>query len=278
MAIKYDPLNDNISNVEYITHSGSDLLIVNAARVSHHKHHDEFDGESDGRLLQYLLKHKHWTPFAHPQITLRIKMPIFLARQWYRHTIGIVRNEVSRRYVKDTPEFFTPREWHNRPEEGIKQGSSDEVNELSRYFMCRTYALGWASEELYTRMLEEGVAPEEARMILPQNMYTEFYETASLAAYLRIIELRTDRHAQRYIREYAKAVLGILSELFPETIKAYNNNAEVSSALLMDQAGIEIKRLRKLLERIAVRNPDGSVGIRVTEDAMNAAAEYLTST
>src|SRR5690554_469094 len=184
MMTKYDPLNDNISNVEYITHHGSDLLIVNAARVSHHKHHDEFDGESDGRLLQYLLKHKHWTPFAHPQITLRIKMPIFLARQWYRHTIGIVRNEVSRRYVEDTPEFFIPREWHNRPEEGIKQGSSDEVNELSGYFTCRANALGWVSKDLYTKMLEGGVAPEEARMILPQNMYTEFYETASLAAYL----------------------------------------------------------------------------------------------
>lgn len=225
---KHDPLGDGISNVEYITHSGSDLLIVNAARVSHHKHHDEFDGESDGRLLQYLLKHKHWTPFAHPQITLRIKMPIFLARQWYRHTIGIVRNEVSRRYVEDTPEFFFPREWHNRPEEGIKQGSSDEVNKWSNFYSSLAYTHLGVVSEVYEGMIKSGIAPEEARMILPQNMYTEFYETASLAAYLRIIELRTDRHAQRYIRKYAKAVLSIISELFPETIKAYNNITEVT--------------------------------------------------
>lgn len=225
---KHDPLGDGISYVEYITHSGSDLLIVNAARVSHHKHHDEFDGESDGRLLQYLLKHKHWTPFAHPQITLRIKMPIFLARQWYRHTIGIVRNEVSRRYVEDTPEFFIPREWHNRPEEGIKQGSSDEINEWSKFYTSLVYTHSEDVVRLYEKMIEDGIAPEEARMILPQNMYTEFYETASLAAYLRIIELRTDSHAQRYIRNYAKSVLSIISELFPETIKAYNNITEVT--------------------------------------------------
>jgi thymidylate synthase (FAD) len=228
MMTKHDPLGDGISYVEYITHSGSDLLIVNAARVSHHKHHDEFDGESDGRLLQYLLKHKHWTPFAHPQITLRIKMPIFLARQWYRHTIGIVRNEVSRRYVEDTPEFFFPEVFHNRPELGIKQGSSDEVNNWSNFYSSLTDAHLKAAVGLYNRMIEVGIAPEEARMILPQNMYTEFYETASLAAYLRIIELRADRHAQRYIRKYAKAVLSIISELFPETIKAYNNITEVT--------------------------------------------------
>jgi thymidylate synthase (FAD) len=229
MSIKYDPLGDFISNVEYITHSGSDLLIVNAARVSHHKHHDEFDGDSDGRLLQYLLRNKHWTPFAHPQITIRIKMPIVLARQWYRHTIGIVRNEVSRRYVEDTPEFFIPREWHNRPEEGIKQGSSDEINKWSNFYISLTDTRLEVALGLYKRMIKTGIAPEEARMILPQNMYTEFYETASLAAYLRIIELRTDSHAQRYIRKYAKAVLGIISELFPETIKAYNNNSDFIS-------------------------------------------------
>jgi thymidylate synthase (FAD) len=179
--------------------------------------------------LQYLLKHKHWTPFAHPQITLRIKMPIFLARQWYRHTIGIVRNEVSRRYVEDTPEFFIPREWHNRPEEGIKQGSSDEINKWSNFYISLTDTRLEVALGLYKRMIKTGIAPEEARMILPQNMYTEFYETASLAAYLRIIELRTDSQAQRYIRKYAKAVLGIISELFPETIKAYNNNSDFIS-------------------------------------------------
>lgn len=113
--------------VDYITHSGDDLLVANAARVSFHKHKEEF-GDDDAKLLGYLSRHNHWTPFSHPSITLRVKAPIFVARQLFKHKVGMTENEVSRRYVDDTPEFYHPkREWRGRPTDGAKQGSSKSL-------------------------------------------------------------------------------------------------------------------------------------------------------
>lgn len=221
--MKHDPLNDGISSVELIDHMGSDLTVVNAARVSMAKESDwdfgdcGFDmklSKRDCGLIAYLAKHNHWTPFSHPQIQLRIKMPIFVARQWFKHMIGFTRNEVSRRYVDDTPEVYVPTEWRLRAA-SVKQGSSDEVvknsAELSAFVTEEVFA---AVLGCYEELIEGGVCPEQARMVLPQ-MYTEFYETGSLAAYARLAKLRLDPHAQKEVRQYAHAVSEIIGELFP---------------------------------------------------------------
>lgn len=373
--MNFDPLEDGKSSIQLIDHMGDDLMVVNAARVSMAKE-SEWDSygpwdkerwigknlsKRDCGLISYLAKHNHWTPFSHPQIQLRIKMPIFIARQWFKHMVGFTRNEVSRRYVDDAPEFYVPTEWRKRAE-NVKQGSSDETivldgsqkcaycgsemefkrkedEKMKRFCStrCREHHYrkhthqGWAStkvgslkqsakkrgidfdmtaedlleigqpkvckylgmeldyaadsikpesasvnridprkgyvrgnieiisnkansmlldatpEELmtfvenvalvrrgvfvkqapsvhgfydnitetYNKMITEGVAPEQARMILPCSHYTEFIETGSLAAYARLAKLRLDPHAQKEVRMYAEAVDKIISPLFP---------------------------------------------------------------
>jgi len=212
-----DPLNDGISRVELIDRLGDDLTIVNAARVSLGKSHNTFQ-ENDIRLLGYLAKHNHWTPFGHPQIEFRIKMPIFVAREWYRHTIGFVRNEVSRRYVDDPPELYIPAAgaWRMRSNTK-KQGSSKEIIEETGDL--EFYGRRRQDDALlaYGHLLEIGVAPEMARMVLPQSMYTEFIETASLYAYARLCGLRISADSQQETRVYAEAISGILGILFPHS-------------------------------------------------------------
>lgn len=224
-------------NVDYIDHMGSDLTVVNAARVSFNKESAyEIEGdihgdwnyalvEGDKKLLRYLATHAHWTPFSHPQITLRVKAPIFVARQLFKHKVGFTENEVSRRYVDDSPEFFSPKEWRGRPTNGAKQGSSEDVIETIIY----QGTIGrWETEiddivsnhneaslNLYTSLIEGGVAPEQARMVLPQSMYTEWYWTASLAAYARMCRQRLDSHAQGETREVAQMISDIIQPLFP---------------------------------------------------------------
>jgi thymidylate synthase (FAD) len=219
--------------VTYIDHMGDDLRVVNAARVSFHKESDwEYifaeTGElisqdvydSDQKLIKYLAKHEHWTPFAHVYITMVERVPIFVARQRFKHTVGFVYNEVSRRYVDDQPTFYTPETWRARPVDGIKQGSSDEVITHLKYVNDDYYHNGSMpfilthikeeyecfiaeAERLYNKMIEDGVAPEQARMVLPQSMYTEYYVTGSLAAWARAYRLRSDSHAQKEIRNLA---------------------------------------------------------------------------
>jgi thymidylate synthase (FAD) len=221
--MKFDPLNDGISSVELIDHMGSDLTVVNAARVSMAKESQwEYESALSGQvlskrdcgLISYLARHKHWTPFSHPQIQLRIKMPIFVARQWFKHMIGFTRNEVSRRYVDDTPEFFYPNEWRVRPEGSVKQGSGG-THPASGVWGTATVLNTQALLRLYEEMIADGVAPEQARMILPCSHYTEFYETGSLAAYARLASLRRDPHAQKETQLYARAVSDTLGTLFP---------------------------------------------------------------
>jgi len=224
-----DPLGDGISSVELIDHMGDDLRVVNAARVSFAKEStwvwlrevDE-DGnqakalsERDERLIYYLARHNHWTPFAHCMVTLRLRMPIFVARQWFRHTVGFARNEVSRRYVDDEPQFYIPQFWRERAEK-VKQGSGDALPPALQVVADNAMRHAYeAAREAYFLMLESRVAPEMARMVLPQSTYTEFYETASLAAYARLCKQRLDSHAQQEIRAFADAVAEIMEYLFP---------------------------------------------------------------
>lgn len=207
--------------IKLIDVMGDDLRVVNAARVSFDKESEwEFPyekwgpnhfvkelSEKDQKLINYLATHNHWTPFSHVQITMREKVPIFVARQRFKHMVGFTYNEVSRRYVDDTPEFFTPDKWRARAA-NKKQGSSDETIELiegdhknhpSYYYTQFIFDC----ERIYKRLLSDGVAPEQARMVLPQSLYTTYYVTGSLAAWARAYKLRSDEHSQREIQDLA---------------------------------------------------------------------------
>jgi thymidylate synthase (FAD) len=211
---------DQIGFVELLETFGDDLTVVNAARVSFDKVSNELT-EGDKKLINYLAKHDHVSPFFHPQVRFRIKMPIFICREWFRHQIGFARNEVSRRYVDTPPECWVPRPYEIRERDPrLKQGSkstpvddSDTVHEMMR---TQTES----SLRTYHDLLSKGVAPELARTILPQNMYSEFIETASLAAVARLCHLRLGSDAQKEIREYAGAVNECLKLAFPVSWKA----------------------------------------------------------
>jgi thymidylate synthase (FAD) len=200
--------------VRLVDYMGDDLTVVNAARVSFRKMKSEID-EKDIKLIHYLAKHKHWTPFAHPQITYHIKAPIFVARQLFKHKIGTVENEVSRRYVDESPEFYTPTLWRSRPDKSIKQGSSDES--IPNWKSVEDYykkAQDLAAN-CYEYSIMNGVAPELARAILPQSMMTEWYWTVSLSTAARIYHQRSDPHSQAESQEYAWALDSITAPLYP---------------------------------------------------------------
>lgn len=203
---------------DYIAHLGDDLMVVNSARVSFLKE-SEFDINGkvearDEKLINYLATHGHWTPFSHPQITLRETVPIFVARQRFKHMVGFTYNEVSRRYVDDTPEFFFPEVWRSRPEGSLKQGSSGPVQHMKAVQDRYRWAMDKAAEA-YKELLALGVAPEQARMALPQSMLTSYYVTGSLAAFGRAFKQRIDVHAQVEIQELAKQWGEIIQPLFP---------------------------------------------------------------
>ena len=161
--------------------SGTDLDVVNAARVSFEKESEEFS-TADASLIRYLARHNHWTPMAHVGATFRIKAPIFVARQLGKHQVGLVWNEVSRRYVDNEPEFFRPDSWRGRAE-SVKQGSGGDLDSVTHH-LAGTYLVRNTAGALrdYNRLLDLGVCPEQARMILPQNTMTEWIWTGSLAA------------------------------------------------------------------------------------------------
>lgn len=199
--------------VELLDVFGDDLTVVNAARVSFAKESTEMS-ERDAKLVKYLADHNHVTPFFHPQARFRLKMPIFVAREWFRHQIGFARNEVSRRYVDTDPEFWTPEELRQR-DSNKKQGSKEEKIQYNGHCLARIQKHQEESLELYKYLLEYNVCPEQARAVLPQSMMTEFIETGSLAAYARLYKLRTDPTAQREIQELAACVGNLLAEKFP---------------------------------------------------------------
>jgi thymidylate synthase (FAD) len=228
--------------VELVEHMGTDLSVVNAARVSFSKESDwdmgdpvvveesnyphsrSYDvwteypdkklSERDTKLINYLAKHNHWTPFGQVNVKLRIKMPIFVARQAMRSNIGIVWNEESRRYIDSKPEFYEPDVWRGRPEGSIKQGSADKVL-LGPKSEEMVRDADWYSRCAYDHLLDIGVAPEQARIILPQSTYTTVIGNFTLAAAARFVGLRSDPHAQKEIQDYARAMSEIISPLFP---------------------------------------------------------------
>jgi thymidylate synthase (FAD) len=213
-------------SVELLDVFGDDLTVVNAARVSFAKESTEMS-DRDAKLVKYLADHQHVTPFFHPQARFRLKMPIFVAREWFRHQIGFARNEVSRRYVDSDPEFWMPTELRER-DTNKKQGSKQDKIQYNGHCLARIQKHQEESLELYKYLLEYKVCPEQARAVLPQSMMTEFIETGSLAAYARLYKLRTDPSAQREIQELAACVGNLLAERFPISWKALTG--ESSSA------------------------------------------------
>ena len=223
--------------VGYVDHMGSDLSVVNAARVSFHKESD-WDYEtsfavtlkaSDTKLIAFLAREKHELPFAHATVSLRIKAPIFVARQLGKHQVGLVWNEVSRRYVSSEAEFYTPEVWRAKAE-NVKQGSSDEtVEDLGpRGFHRKNIHEAYQgildhAFELYDDMVEHGVCPEQARMVLPQSMMTEWIWTGSLLAFARTCNLRLDSHTQKETQEVAQMISDIIAPLYPVSWAALIN-------------------------------------------------------
>lgn len=229
-------MEDNKGFVELLEAFGSDLTVANAARVSFNKESlfepifetDEAGvqhqvgeklADRDAKLVTFLAKHNHITPFFHPQIQFRIRMPIYVAREWWRSQIGFARNEVSRRYVFDRPDCFTPSILRQR-DANIKQGSKLEPIENNDVVVEQFRDFNEKAIAYYEYLLSIGVCPEQARGVLPQGMYTEYIETGSLAAYARLARLRTDMAAQKEIRDYAIAMSTLVEKRFPVSWKA----------------------------------------------------------
>ena len=211
--------------VELLDVMGSDLTVCRSARVSFDKdsalNSDGNLSDKDEKLIAYLAKNGHWTPFAHPQITLRIKAPISIRTQLFKHKVGFTENEISRRYVTHAPEVYSPM-WRTKPTNGAKQGSEGFVEKANlREVFDKAYKDSVnKAHGYYNFLIEQGVAPEQARFILPQGTYTEWWWTGSLAAYARVYSLRSDPHAQWEVREYAQAISKIIEPLFPISWKA----------------------------------------------------------
>jgi thymidylate synthase (FAD) len=196
--------------VELIDKMGSDHSVVNAARVSFDKEAKNYGSNDNSKLIKYLATHNHWTPFSHAFASFRVAAPIFVSRQLAKHTVGLSWNEVSRRYVSSEPEFYLPDYWR-KSAPNVKQGSSDEAVNYDWYDVYKEPL------EMYTQMLDCGVCPEQARMVLPQSMITEWIWSGSLYAFARVCNLRLDSHTQKETQEVAKQIDAYMIELFPES-------------------------------------------------------------
>lgn len=228
-------------SVELIDKMGTDLSVVNAARVSFSKvskfeiepeTNKERLNEKDSKLIKFLADHNHFTPFCHAFLSFRVKAPIFVARQLVKHQVGLSWNEVSRRYVDDEPEFWFPEVWRGRPEGNIKQGSAGVVESMTEVspITGETWTLPLANGielhsdqclRFYQALLSAKVAPEQARMVLPLNTMTEWIWSGSLLAFIRVCKLRCDAHAQEETREIGNLIRSVLRDTFPWSTAAF---------------------------------------------------------
>ena len=222
--------NDTIGAVEYVEHMGSDLTVVNSARVSFGKHKEELD-EKDKKLITYLIKHKHTSTLEHCVVTFRFMVPLFVRSQHMRHRTWAY-NEISRRYTDDNLKLYEPTKFRTQHKSNRQaSNSSDLINPILYPDLSNSdYGLR-ASDyikihhqnalEFYNKLINRGVCREQARGILPQNLYTEYYGTVNLNNLLKFVDLRTHSGAQWEIQKMAEACLVIATELWPETIGAY---------------------------------------------------------
>ena len=202
--------------VTLVDHMGSDLSVVNAARVSFAKVHKEFKDGADTKLIRYLAKHNHWSPFGHASLQFHIRAPVFVARQLVKHQVGLTWNEVSRRYVDMEPEFFTPETWRGSAE-NKKQGSSAEEIDINPHnrMIDEYHTVLRSAKWTYEYLLRLGVCPEQARMVLPQSMMTEWYWSGTLYAFARVCNLRCKDDAQKETQDVGWNIDKHARELFP---------------------------------------------------------------
>jgi len=216
--------------IEVVDSLGNDLTVVNSARVSFGKRKETFD-KSDERLVRYLAKYKHYSPFRHLQVQFHIKAPEFVMRQWYKHVVGIETtsnsstkdhawNEISGRYV-EYDEFYEPTIYRKQSDDN-KQASEgefkgDDIKDVeSNWKQAHSMSL-----TAYKNLIDSGMAKEQARCILPLTLYTEVYWTASFQAVMNFIELRNEKTAQIEIQDYAKVLLKQMGEVFPKTTELW---------------------------------------------------------
>lgn len=218
--------------VRLVDYMGSDLSVVNAARVSYDKEVEEL-GDKDRGLLNFLIREKHTSPFRHASLAFEVYAPLVVARQWWKYAVASTHlddqngwNESSRRYITEDEEFYIPTatQWRSKPENS-KQGSGEPVDELvGQRFTDRLEEIVRLGEEAYESAMQQGIAPELARLFLPAyGMYVRWRWTTSLQGVMTFLEQRLAHDAQSEIREYADAVLNLSKDTFPETFKSYLN-------------------------------------------------------
>jgi len=217
--------------IEVVDSLGNDLTVVNSARVSFGKRKTKFD-KSDERLVRYLAKYKHYSPFRHLQVQFHVKAPEFVMRQWYKHVVGIETtsnsstkdhawNEISGRYVP-VEEFYVPEVWRKQSEDN-KQASDGVLDDLQQKRMSMNYRVFMNQVEMaYETMINTGVAKEQARILLPLSQYTEVYWTASFQAIMNFIELRDEKTSQIEIQEYAKVMKELMFDVYPKTTEIWS--------------------------------------------------------
>ena len=219
-----DVYGDGIGRVDLVQHMGTDLTIVNSARVSFGKHKEKLD-EKDERLINYLVKHKHTSTFEHNVVTLRFVVPLFVRSQHHRHRTWSY-NEISRRYTDINIQFYEPTEFRTQHKSNRQASNPDETADPVLYTPVEktSEAVRKHHEEsmrLFDKMIEAGVCREQARGVLPQNMYTEYYGTVNLSNLLKFIDLRTHEGAQWEIQKVAEACLDIVEDLWPVAVSSY---------------------------------------------------------
>ncbi len=216
--------------VELISVMGNDDAVCDAARVSFDKKAGAFSVEKNHKLIKYLAKHDHWSPFAHCFAKFRFRAPMFIARQFQKHTVGFAWNEVSRRYVDSDPTFFVPYSWRKRPE-NMKQGSTLEAQTLVEGDLLHAYQAQMKEHVRdYRTMVADGVCPEQVRMLMPQAMMTEWIWSGSLMAWARFCKLRGDSHAQYECLQYAEEVSHNMLSHFPLSWNALISSHSPSEA------------------------------------------------
>lgn len=213
---RLDPLGDNISSVELVRVSGSDIDVVNAARVSFGKVVHQITPK-DEKLIRYLLQHKHTSPFEHNQLSFRVKAPIYVIRQWMRHRMSSY-NEISYRYVESALEFYTPNNWRNQSVDN-RQASCGEFKNDELHLKYQN-ALNQAAQT-YHDLLQAGVCREQARGVLPVCTYSEFIYTCNLHSFMHFLNLRTAVGAQWEIKVFAQAMLDLATPYFKVTLQAW---------------------------------------------------------
>ena len=223
--------DDGIGKVDYICHMGSDMTVVNSARVSFGKEVEDIS-ERDEKLINYLIKHRHTSTLEHCTVTFRIKVPLYIRSQHHRHRTWSY-NEISRRYTEINLEFYEPKAFRTQHKSNRQASNVDELIDPAVYVLedggrMRASSLVKSHHmqclKLYNDMIEAGVCREQARGLLPQNLYTEYYATTNLNNLFKFIDLRIHEGAQWEIQQLAKAMLEILEELYPITVKAWKEN------------------------------------------------------